>query len=271
MATLKKMSGFDYNKIYSECSPSSEEVESLSGTINRETIRRRPEPKHGHFTAVCSLLVILVLLGLSIAGVAAIAMSSWSELSNLRQQNENITLLLNSRGVVYTRWGSISCLSNNTVTLYSGLMGGTRSSDIDGGSTFLCLPSDPEYVSDSRTNTLSGSFSFSLVSALRYKSPSTDVVSCAICSVLSHAQVITIPARTSCPEGWTMEYYGYIMSASSHRTEFVCVDHNQDTVPGEHDVMMAATALYYVKAHCGSLPCPPYDQERRLSCVVCTK
>ena len=268
MATLKKMSGFDYNKVSNECSPNSEEVEPLSST-DRETITRRPEPKHGHFTAVCSLLVILVLLGLSIVGVAAIAMSSWSELNNLRQQNENITPLLNSRGVVYTRWGSINCLSNNTVTLYSGLMGGTRSSDINGGSSFLCLPSYPEYASESRTNLLSGNFS--LLSVLRYTSPVTDIVFCAACSVLSHTQVVMIPARTSCPEGWTIEYYGYIMTASSHRTEFVCVDHNQDTVPSEHGVMMAATELYYVKAHCDGLPCPPYDQERRLNCIVCTK
>ncbi len=263
MTSLKKLKSFNYDKVTNERCPDSEGVLSLEGRANLETVSRRPAPKHGHFTAICSLLVILILLGLSIVGVAVVAMASYSKANSLQDQD---THLSSSLGVVYTRWGGASCHSNDTVMLYSGLMGGTRLPDIAGGSSHLCLPSEPQYPHDSMSNTLTN---YDFVTVSSYKSSTTDSVPCAVCAVVSHTQSLMIPAMTSCPKGWALGYHGYLMSGSARRTaEFVCVDH--DELPDSVDVMEVGL-LSYVKALCTSLPCPPYNQQKRLNCVVCIK
>ena len=84
-----------------------------------------------------------------------------------------------------------------------------------------------------------------------------------------------IPARTSCPTGWTTEYYGYLMSQGSywdnrHRTSFECIDKDQDSVPGSQADTDGAL-FYHVEANCNGIPCPPYNNYKELNCVVCTK
>ncbi len=258
MASLKKANNFNYNKVTNELSAlDSEEVKSLQNT-NIQTVNHRPGPKYGQFTAICSLLVILVLLGLSVVGVAAIAVASYSKVRILQEQN---TQLSASLGVVYTQWGGTGCNNNNTDVLYSGMMGGTGLSDTNGGSSHLCLSSDPQYDQHPSSNILE----FDFVSVSSYESSSTDSVSCSVCSVPSHTQLLTISGKTSCPEGWALGYSGYLMSGRVHRTEFVCVDH--EGVTGS----LGVDVLSYVKILCDNLSCPPYHQDRRLNCAVCTK
>ena len=84
-----------------------------------------------------------------------------------------------------------------------------------------------------------------------------------------------IPARTSCPTGWTREYYGYLMSQPSlwpnhGRTTFECVDKDQDSLSGSH-ANTDGVVFYHVEANCNGLPCPPYNNYKELNCVVCTK
>ena len=70
-----------------------------------------------------------------------------------------------------------------------------------------------------------------------------------------------------------MEYEGHLMSnfggyhASS---EYVCVDRDpQDRDGGQESTNQAM--LYYTISKCGSLPCPPYVEDKILSCAVCSK
>ena len=52
-------------------------------------------------------------------------------------------------------------------------------------------------------------------------------VPCAVCNTINRGKVMMIPARMSCPSGWTIEYYGYLMSDDYDlptSREFVCVD-----------------------------------------------
>ncbi len=82
-----------------------------------------------------------------------------------------------------------------------------------------------------------------------------------------------IPAKASCPPTWTKEYYGYIMAAhqTHHRSMFVCADEDQESLPGSQGNADGAL-FYHVEADCDTgLPCPPYNINQELNCVVCTK
>ena len=91
-------------------------------------------------------------------------------------------------------------------------------------------------------------------------------VPCAVCFSDARTTVLMISGRYSCPTGWTREYYGY----SHHRSRYECVDVSPETVAGggtNHD----GALFYHVEPRCGSLPCPPYVEEKELTCAVCTK
>ena len=90
-----------------------------------------------------------------------------------------------------------------------------------------------------------------------------------------------IPARVTCPSGWTLEYNGYLMSAdrNNKRTEFICFDRNSEVVGGTHE-REAGSTIYPVEVRCldpnpdsytGGLPCDKFPDGNELSCAVCTK
>ena len=55
------------------------------------------------------------------------------------------------------------------------------------------------------------------------------------------------------------------------RTMYVCLDKYPETVDGEQRDTNGAL-MYHVEVQCNrGLPCPPYDDRKELSCVVCTK
>ena len=58
-------------------------------------------------------------------------------------------------------------------------------------------------------------------------SHNTDVP-CAVCYVPTRNALYMIPAKYTCPSGWTREYFGYLMSEhhSYHRSQYTCVDHS---------------------------------------------
>ncbi len=103
-------------------------------------------------------------------------------------------------------------------------------------------------------------------------------VPCAVCYVSTRPTVITIPAKASCPLSWIREYYGYIMTERKGvhnsdirgRTMFECVDRDQESLPGS-SADTNGVLFVHVEAACNGLPCPPYDQNKELNCVVCTK
>jgi hypothetical protein len=57
---------------------------------------------------------------------------------------------------------------------------------------------------------------------------------------------------------------------TEHNTMFECVDGNPDTVLG-HTAGGNGGTFYHTEAVCIGLSCPPYDPEKELTCVVCTK
>ena len=78
-----------------------------------------------------------------------------------------------------------------------------------------------------------------------------------------------IPAKTTCPAEWTMEYFGYLMSERGSRTLYTCVDRNMEAIPGTDN--NGGGNFWHVEANCNGLSCPPYNPEKELTCVVCSK
>jgi len=179
-----------------------------------------------------------------------------------------------SGGVVYVRWGSTSCPDTGAELLYSGQAGGARHNNGGGGNP-QCLPNDPEYLN----KTIPGAQNNGHIYGSEYEatdslvdgSDDTDVT-CAVCYVAQRNAVYMLPAKYTCPEGWTREYFGYLMSAaySYRRSTFSCVDFSLTPVarPFANE---RAMLFYTVEGVCGALPCPPYDRQKELSCAVCTK
>ncbi|XP_066285843.1 short-chain collagen C4-like [Branchiostoma lanceolatum] len=185
----------------------------------------------------------------------------------------------NGGSSVYIRWGRTTCPNDtDTSLIYDGIAGGTRYTHSGGGANYVCLPKDPEwgvftngnqgtaYMQGAEYELGGGNNPFPGASLHNHDVP------CAVCHVASRGSKLMIPARLSCPSGWTREYKGYLMTAhyTQYRSEFVCVDGVPETRPGGHQNTNGAL-FYPVEASCGSLPCPNYVQGRELTCVVCTK
>ena len=182
-------------------------------------------------------------------------------------------------GTVYVRWGHDQCPSTAQL-VYSGRAGGSRFNHRGGGSNPQCLPLDPNFLTP-----ISGTLSYrALMYGAEYQTNTdsnsylhgrhnTDVL-CAVCHVSNRTAVYMVPAKYTCPTGWTREYYGYLMaeySSSSHyRSQFTCMDTALKPVIGS-SANRDSLLFYFVEGRCGSLPCPPYDSTRELSCAVCTK
>ena len=183
-----------------------------------------------------------------------------------------------SGGTTYVRWGKSSCPSvAGTELVYSGRAAGNFYDRQGGGSTYLCLPEQPEYVLPHTPSSQSNSEIF----GVEYQNPVTDGrnnfnVPCAVCSVSTRPALLMIPAKASCPRDWTREYYGYLMSQGSsllsfeRRTPFECVDKDQDVIEGS-GANTDGARFYHVEATCNGISCPPYNTDRELNCVVCTK
>ena len=179
-------------------------------------------------------------------------------------------------GTVYVRWGHDQCPSTAQL-VYSGRAGGPYYNQHGGGSNPQCLPLDPNFLTP-----ISGSQNRALMYGAEYQTDTdsnshvhgrtnTDVP-CAVCHVSNRTAVYMVPAKYTCPSGWTREYYGYLMAEhhTHRRSQFTCVDTAFKSVTGSsanHNGLL----FYFVEGRCVSLPCPPYDNTKELSCAVCTK
>ncbi|XP_078618128.1 uncharacterized protein LOC144885853 [Branchiostoma floridae x Branchiostoma japonicum] len=182
-------------------------------------------------------------------------------------------------GSVYTRWGRKTCANNSGAELvYSGVAGGTEHSHPGGGTNYQCLPTDPQwgrYQDGVQGAAYMYGAEYQLDRNVPFGSTSLldDDVPCAVCYVPTRGSKLMIPARNTCPTGWTQEYHGYLMAGYYNHPgakEFVCVDEQPEVIQGGHANHNGAL-FYPVEARCGSLPCPHYVEGRELTCVVCTK
>ena len=182
-----------------------------------------------------------------------------------------------SGGVTYVRWGRTTCPdTEGTEVVYTGRAAGTHYQHAGGTNDYLCLPGDPEYSELVGT----GTQDYSPLHGAEYQPGGNQPlnayhqhnVPCVVCCTSLRVSVLVIPARLSCPPTWTLEYCGYLMTAhrGNHRQSAACVDKDPEAVRGEAADTNGAL-LYHMEATCNGLDCPPYDPQKELTCVVCTK
>ena len=184
-----------------------------------------------------------------------------------------------SGGTVYVRWGHDECPSTAQL-VYSGRAGGPHYIQAGGGSNPQCLPLGPNFLTlisgnqDARSYIYGAEYETFTDINSHVHGCHTFATPCAVCYITERSTIFTVPAKYTCPTGWTREYYGYLMSSwygsGRHRTQYTCIDNSLKPVPGisaNHEGLL----FYFVEARCGLLPCPPYDNNRELSCAVCTK
>ena len=102
-------------------------------------------------------------------------------------------------------------------------------------------------------------------------------VPCAVCMARSRCSLLMIPAKTQCPTSWTTEYIGYLMSGAQPHplpTTYECVDKDPESITGldanSWSQGQGIGIFNHVEASCNGMACPPYDDEKELTCVVCT-
>ncbi|XP_035678797.1 uncharacterized protein LOC118417352 [Branchiostoma floridae] len=180
-------------------------------------------------------------------------------------------------GGVYIRWGRNRC-PNSATTVYSGVAGGTWYGQSGGGTNYLCLPRNPQWGKYQDGFQGYSAWIYGAEYQITADVPFGDRslhdqnVVCSVCHTY-HNSVLMIPARKTCPDGWYLEYDGYLMAEFRDHAgskEFVCMDKQPQAAQGGHGNQDGAL-FYPTEAHCGSLPCPAYAQGRELTCVVCVK
>ena len=177
------------------------------------------------------------------------------------------------------------------IVTVTGYAAGPHYNEAGSGSNFLCLPEVPQwrsYINGRQTYT--GSIygvEYELFNSGSY-APRNNIFSednaggpllnqpapCAVCYVAGRSTVLMIPARTQCPDGWTSEYAGYMVSESPgrsprHRSNYICWDEAPEVAVG--GTAQSQAVIYPVEVQCGSLPCSVYISGRELACVVCSK
>ena len=186
-------------------------------------------------------------------------------------------------GQTYVRWGRTVCPQNQgTELVYSGRAGGSWWSNSGGATNYLCMPDNPDHLQFA-----SGNQGNNYVYGVEYQPESGQPLyvqpnvhahnaPCAVCRAVSRCSLLMIPAKTQCPTNWTTEYVGYLMSADQDHTlptEYECVDKNPESVTGLDGIgWNSGSAIFrHVETSCNGMACPPYESEKELTCVVCTR
>ncbi|XP_052763071.1 uncharacterized protein LOC128205460 [Mya arenaria] len=176
---------------------------------------------------------------------------------------------------IYIRWGRRSC-PGSAELVYEGFAGGGHYTNKGASSGYICLPKDPIFESDGRKagsgSTVYGA-EYETNTATFHTSLHDEDVPCAVCRVVGRS-VVMIPARNVCYSGWHTEYSGYLMSdhdGHPGNKELVCMDGNPEKAEGSDAGDQNGALLYFAQAICGSLKCPPYSENKALTCVVCSK
>ena len=138
----------------------------------------------------------------------------------------------------------------------------------------LCLPRDPDL-------TIKYKSSFAFMYGAEYdtddfapRAEDGNDLPCSVCRCTVGSSVLMIPGKSSCYDGWTLQYHSDLVAGyHAHKaaaTQYICLDEHYETLTaGQNND--EGKLFYPVKAVCGALACPPYHNNRYLTCVVCTK
>ena len=171
---------------------------------------------------------------------------------------------------MYTRWGRKSCPTGAEL-LYEGITGGEWHDHTGGGANYVCLPKVPQYLSTTvppYTSSMYGT-EYTHVNDI-FPGKHNHNAPCAVCYTSTKSVKLMIPARTSCPSSWTVEYKGYLMTQRrSHASNKVyeCVDENPESIDGS-EANTDGALFFFISTTCTGLPCPPYVNQSYYLCCV---
>ena len=186
------------------------------------------------------------------------------------------------------RWGRTTCPNTTgTELVYTGRAAGSpffQSYSFwgrvlivtgGGGGNYQCVVEDPENF-DFGAGTETASYIYGVEYRMLGNVPPSSLplnahnVPCAVCYVADRETVLMIPGNYICPQNWTSEYYGYLMAEhhTRYRSTFECVDMDPESEASESE---DGAQFHHVEPRCGSLPCPPYEEEKEMTCAVCTR
>jgi hypothetical protein len=160
-----------------------------------------------------------------------------------------------------------------------GIAGGGAFSETGSGTSYLCLPHDPDFAPSNFPHGLQSSglvvahvwgaeYQFSYGNA-----KVDDDVPCAACLDTKAVTSMMIPGKSSCPSGWRKQYSGYLCAnyyGHPAASEYACLDNDPQYFEGRRQDSNGKL-FYPALTVCGSLPCPPYINSKYLTCVVCSK
>ena len=161
--------------------------------------------------------------------------------------------------------------------VHLGYAGGSYYLHYGGAAEYVCLPPDPQWSSfqDIRAYSPGYMWGAEYEDDVLYGMPDRkQEVPCAVCRSGGRTSKLMIPARTDCYTGWTMAYNGSLASGNVGHpgpSEYVCVDEHPEALVGGASIDGNGKLFFQVRTHCGSLQCPPYKNDKVMSCVVCLK
>ncbi|XP_064643068.1 uncharacterized protein LOC135497236 [Lineus longissimus] len=176
-----------------------------------------------------------------------------------------------------------TCPNGESELVYSGIVGASNHLETGGSAEYACLTREPQYASK-----VTGVLSAAKIMGVEFEVSSGNIfdtskaaggnlhnadVVCAVCRSQARASQVMIPGLKECYPGWSLEYWGYLMTGHyGHKAQhsWACVDNTPegDEKGARND---DGGLMYLVHGVCGSLPCPNYVNGRELTCVVCTK
>jgi len=185
-----------------------------------------------------------------------------------------------SVGATYTRWGKSTCQTNGTELVYSGLTAGSHYTHTGAAVNYLCLTKSPawnKYDDAEQAGAMVYGAEYQFETIDRNYFFGRDIFNqdppCAVCRT-RRSSVMIIPGTNQCPDGWTLEYHGYLTGGHyghTSATEFICLDADPEVILGG-SVSSDGKLIYISEVRCGSSSlCPPYINGRELTCVVCSQ
>ena len=163
--------------------------------------------------------------------------------------------------------------------VYAGRAAGTKHNVKGGTSDTLCMPETPQYLStDTTANYAALLHGVEFETQGTSSTPLNNVLQANLPCALYHTDiklsVLTVPAQYTCPNGWSMEYNGYLMteieSNDRQRKNTLCGNRDAGAVPGSQ-ASTNPSLVYLMRATCDGLPCPPYNTNMALPCAMCSK
>ena len=173
--------------------------------------------------------------------------------------------------VTYIRWGNDTC-PYGANTIYQGAAAGGYFSHSGSPANMMCLPPDPMRFSDNYYQ--SGSYyvygvEYQVGGLLNHADDRN--MPCAVCEVIGKSTKLMIPSHNVCPDGWRMEYNGFIMAGRYNHagsSMYTCIDKAVEQISGsggDH----GGHQMYTIYASSGQFL--PYIGSYAMTCVVCTK